>query len=78
VGLLMGLGLQLALSWVFFIGGGVWLDRRRGGGWAFTVLGCCLGVLVGGYEMWKVVRQISDPPGDEPPGASSKKRENRP
>jgi hypothetical protein len=77
MGMNMTLGIQLALSWVFFIGGGVWLDRRRGGGWAFTLLGLVLGLTFLGYEFWKIIRQdsVSTVPGST--GGDSPKPEER-
>lgn len=60
----VGLGLQLAVGMVVFAGGGYWLDRKRGGGVAFTLVGVALGLVYCGYECWKVVRQINPRPSD--------------
>lgn len=54
-----GLGLQLAVGMVMFVGGGFWLDRRRGGGVLFTLLGIGLGLFYSVYECWKVVQGLS-------------------
>jgi len=77
MGMNVTLGIQLALSWVIFIGGGVWLDRRRGGGLAFTLLGLVLGLTFLGYEVWKIIRQnsVSAAPGST--GGDSPKPEGR-
>jgi hypothetical protein len=61
-GLNITLGIQLAFSWVVLIGGGVWLDRRQGGGWTFTFLGLLLGLAFLAYELWKIVRKVPAPP----------------
>ncbi|MCZ7593286.1 MAG: AtpZ/AtpI family protein [Kiritimatiellae bacterium] len=55
-----GLGLQLAVGMAFFVGGGIWLDRKRGGGVLFTLLGIGLGLFYSMYECWKVVRGSLD------------------
>ncbi len=60
-----GLGLQLAVGMAVFAGGGYWLDRRHGGGVGFTLGGVFLGLVCGGYECWKVFRQLND--GQSPP-----------
>ncbi len=51
--------MQLAVGMAVFAGGGYWLDRRRGGGVAFTLAGIGLGLFYGGYEVWKVVRELN-------------------
>lgn len=55
----VGLGMQLAVGMAVFAGGGYWLDRRRGGGVAFTLTGIGLGLFYCGYEVWKVVRELN-------------------
>lgn len=57
-----GLGLQLAVGMAVFAGGGYWLDRKRGGGALFTLVGVGLGLFYGGYECWKVVRELNRDP----------------
>ncbi len=55
----IGLGSQLAVGMAVFAGLGYWLDHRQGGdGTAFTLSGIFLGLLYGGYEVWKVVRLL--------------------
>ena len=54
-----GLGMQLAVGMLFFVGGGYWLDRKRGGGVAFTLAGVALGLFYMGYEVWKLVRAMN-------------------
>ncbi len=56
----VGLGLQLAVGMAVFTGGGLWLDRKRGGGVLFTLLGVGLGLFYCGYEIWKVARRMSE------------------
>jgi F0F1-type ATP synthase assembly protein I len=56
----LALGTQLVAGMLVFTGIGWWIDRRRGGGVAGTVLGMFLGLAYGGYEVWKVVRQIGE------------------
>ena len=56
----LGLGTQLLAGMVVCAGLGYFVDRRRGGGAAFTLLGMFMGLLYGGYEVWKLVRQITD------------------
>lgn len=53
-----GLGLQLAVGMAVFVGGGFWLDRKRGGGVLFTLLGIGLGLFYSLYECWKVLRGL--------------------
>ncbi len=60
----LGLGTQLLAGFVVFTWLGWWLDRRRGGGSAFTLAGILMAFLYGGYEVWKLVRALnreSDP-----------------
>ncbi|MBW7908723.1 MAG: AtpZ/AtpI family protein [Kiritimatiellae bacterium] len=61
-GVAAGFGLQLAVGMVVFAGGGYWLDRRRGGGIAFTLAGVGLGLFYIGYECWKLVRLLNEEP----------------
>lgn len=56
----LGLGTQMAVGMAFFAGIGYYADRRRGGGTAFTLAGVFLGLLYGGYEVWKVVRMLNE------------------
>jgi hypothetical protein len=54
-----GLGLQLAVGMAVFVGGGFWLDQKRGGGVLFTLLGAGLGLFYCGYEIWKLARTLN-------------------
>ena len=55
----LGLGTQLLAGMVVCAGLGYYADKRRGGGALFTLLGMFLGLLYGGYEVWKLVRQLN-------------------
>ena len=37
---------------------GWWIDKWRGGGQACTLAGIFLGLFYGGYELWKIVREL--------------------
>jgi hypothetical protein len=54
----IALGTNLAVGMVAFSLGGYWLDARRGGGLLWTLVGMFLGLVYGGYEVWKVVREL--------------------
>lgn len=56
----LGLGMQLAAGMAFFAGLGYYADKRRGGGILFTLAGMFLGLGYGAYEVWKLVRQLSE------------------
>ncbi|HXI20860.1 MAG TPA: AtpZ/AtpI family protein [Gemmatimonadales bacterium] len=51
-----GLGIQLAASILLFVYVGQWLDRRFGGGGAFTIVGVFLAF--GGW-LWLLVRSLA-------------------
>ena len=59
-GTAISLGLQMAVGVAIFTALGYYVDRRRGGGKAFTLAGVFLGLFYGGYEVWKIVRQINE------------------
>lgn len=48
-------GTNFAAYVVLFSLGGYFLDKRRGGGVLFTVLGFLFGLIGGMYELWKLV-----------------------
>jgi len=50
----LGLNFATAMAVLSYIG--YRIDRRRGGGTAFTLAGIFLGLIYGGYEVWKMVR----------------------
>jgi hypothetical protein len=62
------LGLNFAVGMVLLSYLGSQLDRRRGGGYGWTLTGLTLGLLYGAYEVWKLARQSNttdskqDPP----------------
>lgn len=56
----MGLGVDLAAGMVLFTMGGYWLDQRRDTGTFWTLMGMFMGLVYGGYEVWKVVRTVPD------------------
>ena len=54
----ISLGTNLAVGMAVFAAGGWWIDQKRGGGNAFTLLGIFMGLFYGGYEVWKTVRAL--------------------
>ena len=52
----MNLGINFAVGMGLFSFGGYKLDQKRGDGNLFTLLGMFLGLIYGGYEVWKLVR----------------------
>lgn len=55
----IGLGYQMLAAMGVFVGGGWYLDHRRGGGHLFTLIGVALAFVYGGYEVWKLVRMMN-------------------
>lgn len=53
-------GLQFATGMALFSYLGYQLDRRRGGGIAWTMGGAILGLVYGAYELWKLLRSMPD------------------
>lgn len=55
------LGLNMAVGMAVFSFLGIWADRKWGGenGW-FTLAGIFLGLLYGGYEVWKIIKLNND------------------
>lgn len=56
------LGMNFAVGMVLLSYLGSQLDRRRGGGYGWTLTGLALGLLYGAYEVWKLARQSNDEP----------------
>jgi len=56
----IGLGYQMLAAMAIFVGGGYYLDARRGGGHLYVLIGVGLAFLYGGYEVWKLVRMINE------------------
>jgi hypothetical protein len=52
----VNLGINFAVGMGLFSFGGYKLDQKRGDGNLFTLLGMFLGLIYGGYEVWKLVR----------------------
>ena len=63
---LVSLGLNLAAGLILFTLLGAYVDRKRGGGAAFTVGGMLLGVAYGVYEVWRVLRAVNASEGPIP------------
>ena len=63
----IALGTNIAAGMAVFTFLGYWIDRWRGGsgtgGW--TLVGMFVGLLYGGYEVWKVVRLFYEDGGTE-------------
>lgn len=56
----MTLGYQLLSAMIICVGGGYWLDMKRGGGHLWTLIGIGFAFVFGGYEVWKLVRQLNN------------------
>lgn len=54
----ISLGTNLAVGMAVFAALGWWIDKKRGGGSAFTLIGIFTGLLYGGYEVWKTIRAL--------------------
>lgn len=54
-------GLNFAVAMALFSFAGHKLDQRKGHGSAFTLAGIFLGLMYGGYEVWKLARQPPKP-----------------
>jgi hypothetical protein len=57
---LAGVGFELAVGMAVFAFGGYWLDRRRGTGQFWTLVGAGLGLVYIAYEVWKLMRSVND------------------
>jgi hypothetical protein len=55
----MGLSLNWAAGMLLCTLGGVFLDRKTGGGYGWTLGGMFMGLLYGAYETWKVIRALN-------------------
>jgi hypothetical protein len=60
LGMALSLGTQLAVGMVVFTLLGSYIDRKRGGGYAFTLSGIFVGLFYCGYEVWKLVHQLKE------------------
>jgi len=54
----IGLGYQLLATGLVCIGGGYYMDQRSGGGHAWTIGGVFAAFVLGGYEVWKLVKLL--------------------
>ena len=57
-GAALSFGMTFAAGMAVFTVAGWWIDKRRGGGVAFTLAGVFLGLGYGGYELWKLIRLL--------------------
>ncbi len=56
----IGLGYQMLSAMAVFVGGGYYLDSRRGGGHLYTLIGVALAFVYSGYEVWKLLRLMNE------------------
>jgi|APCry1669188970_1035186.scaffolds.fasta_scaffold17936_2 F0F1-type ATP synthase assembly protein I len=63
----IALGTNMAAGMAVFTFLGYWIDRWRGGSGTgvWTLVGMFVGLLYGGYEVWKVVRLFYDDGGTD-------------
>jgi hypothetical protein len=54
---------------------GYWLDRRSGGGIGWTLGGMFMGLVYGGYAVWKIVRSV-EAEGKKKPADAGKKEQD--
>lgn len=64
----IALGTDLAVGMAVFSALGYWMDRRAGGGVAWTLAGVFLGLVYGAYEVWKTVRGLEQETRPRSPG----------
>ena len=60
LGLVVQLGLTVALIMLGTIGGGIYLDRKVGTGWVFTAVLAPLGAGASFYTLYKMAMRTSD------------------
>lgn len=53
------LGTNFAVGMAVFSFLGYYVDQKRGGGIAFSLVGICLGLSYGAYEVWKVIKILN-------------------
>ena len=58
-------GLNFAVGMAIFSFVGYKIDQKRGDGSAFTLIGMFLGLIYGGYEVWKLTHPVQPPPDEE-------------
>ena len=54
------IGIQMAVGMGVFSYLGFLIDKKRGGGSAFTLVGIFLGLIYIGYEVWKMIKKMSE------------------
>jgi hypothetical protein len=64
LGSALALGTNMVAGMALFTFLGYKVDQRRGGGRTCTLIGMFLGLFYGGYEVWKLVRQIQAAAGE--------------
>lgn len=64
VGSALALGTNMVAGMALFTFLGYKVDQKRGDGRAFTLIGMFLGLFYGGYEVWKLVRQMQAAAGE--------------
>jgi len=62
----LGIGFTWAAAIALFTLGGRWLDTRTGGGIFWTLCGAMLGLVYCLYELWKLWRDVNQPPKTPP------------
>jgi F0F1-type ATP synthase assembly protein I len=60
----LSLGYNLLAGMLVFSGIGWWIDKKRGTAPFWTVVGMFMGLVYGGYEVWKLARMYRDGEGD--------------
>lgn len=55
----MTLGLTMVVGVCFFTYLGYLIDKKTGGGQAWTLVGIFVGLFYCGYEIWKLIRKIN-------------------
>lgn len=56
IGVASGLGCSVVVSLLFFIGGGVVLDRALDSAPLWTLVGVAIGLVATGYQLWELTR----------------------
>ena len=56
VGAAMGIGCSIVVTLIFFIGGGILLDRAVGMSPVFTLIGVVIGLIGAGYELLELAQ----------------------
>jgi hypothetical protein len=75
--MLVMLGTNIAVGMGVFTLIGFFVDKKRGAGHMFTIIGAVVGFLYAGYEVWKALKwletvEMAEQTGKEGPGKSPK------